>query len=57
MDHNVLNMVLIEVKLKMMKDSFMTTILFRMNLSQNLMAQISKKVRTKYESMKQDSQV
>ena len=57
MDHNVLNMVLIEVKLKTMKDSFMTTILLRINLSQNLMAQISKKVRAKYDSMKQDSQV
>ena len=56
-DHNVHNIVLIEVKLKMMKDSFITTILLRMNLSQNLMAQISKKVRTKYDNMKQDSQV
>ena len=57
MDHNVHNMMLIDVKLKMMKKSFIITILIRMNLSQNLMAQIWKKVRTKYDSMKQDSQV
>ena len=57
MDHNVLNMMLIVVKLKMMKESFIITILIRMNLSQNLMAQIWKNVKTKYDSMKQDSQV
>ena len=55
--HKALIIKLMTVRLLTIKVSFMTTILLRMNLNQNLIAHISSKVRQKNDSMKNVSPV